>query len=69
MEEQQIRDFVYRVSKDEVLREELTRNPDSVLMRESFSPRVAEIVRKLVPHLTFHTVFEIPNFWWNRWPY
>lgn len=66
MEEQQIRDFVYRVSKDEVLREELASNPDGVLMREDFSPRVAEIVRKLVPHLAFHTAFATPNFWWNR---
>ena len=66
MEEQQIRDFVYRVSEDEVLRQELASNPDGVLEREHFSPRVAEIVRKLVPHMTFHTAFATPNQWWAR---
>ncbi len=66
MEEQQIRDFVYRVSEDAVLRQELSSNPESVLGRENFSPRVAEIVRKLVPHMTFHTAFASPNTWWNR---
>ena len=65
MEEQQIRDFVYRVSEDEVLRQELASNLDGVLEREHFSPRVAEIVLKLVPHMTFHTAFVTPNFWWK----
>ena len=64
MEEQQIRDFVYRVSNDEKLREELTSSPDEVLRRESLSPRVAEIVRKLVPHLAFNTIFTTLNPWW-----
>lgn len=65
MEEQQIQDFVHRVSNDEVLRTELSTDPEGVLERENFSPRVAEIVRKLVPHLTFHTAPESPNFWWR----
>ncbi len=65
MEEQQIRDFVYRVSHDEKLRSELTSSPDDVLGRESFSPRVAEIVRKLVPHLAFNTEFATPSSWWK----
>ena len=66
MEEQQIRDFVYRVSNDEKLRKELTSSPDVVLSRESFSPRVAEIVRRLVPHLAFNTAFATLNPWWAR---
>ena len=64
MEEQQIQDFVHRVSNDEVLRTELTTDPESVLGRENFSPRVAQIVRRLVPHLTLYTSFDSPNFWW-----
>ncbi|HEV7236406.1 MAG TPA: hypothetical protein VGN15_09510 [Ktedonobacteraceae bacterium] len=66
MEEQQIRDFVYRVSNDEKLRKELTSSPDDVLRRESFSPRVAEIVRRLVPHLAFDTAFATPLSWWRN---
>ncbi len=66
MEEQQIRDFVYRVSNDEKLRKELTSSPDDVLRHESFSPRVAEIVRRLIPHLAFDTAYEALNPWWAR---
>ena len=66
MEEQQIRDFVYRVSNDEKLRKELTSSPDDVLRRESFSPRVEEIVRRLVPHLAFNTAFATLNPWWSH---
>ena len=65
MEEQQIRDFVYRVSNDEKLREELTSSPDEVLRRESLSPRVAEIVRRLVPHLAFDSTFATSLSWWR----
>ena len=66
MEEQQIRDFVYRVSNDEKLRKELTSNPDDVLRHESFSPRVAEIVRRLIPHLAFNTAFAAQGPWWSH---
>ena len=66
MEEQQIRDFVYRVSNDEKLRKELTSSPDDVLKRESFSPRVAEIVRRLIPHLAFNTPFAAQGPWWSH---
>ncbi len=66
MEEQQIRDFVYRVSNDEKLRKELTSSPEDVLRHESFSPRVAEVVRKLVPHLAFSTAFATPLSWWRN---
>ena len=52
MEEQIIQDFVHRVSTDEKLRKELECDADGVMMREGFSPRVARVVARLVPHLT-----------------
>ncbi len=52
MEEKQIRDFVHRVSQDESLRSALTQDPNSVIMREGFSPRVAQVIAKLVPHFS-----------------
>lgn len=66
MEEKQIQDFVHRVSNDENLRKELTHDPDGVIMREGFSPRVAQIVTRLVPHLTLHRFVDIPNWWWGQ---
>jgi len=51
MEEQQIQDFVHRVSHDESLRKELASKPDEVIMREGFSPLVARIVARLIPQL------------------
>ena len=52
MEELQIQTFVHRVSTDPHLREELRRDPEGVIMREGFSPRVSRIVERLAPHLT-----------------
>ncbi len=43
MEEQQIQNFVHRVSNDETLRKELAIDPNTVIMREGFSPRVVRI--------------------------
>ena len=51
MEERMIQDFVHRVSTDEHLRKELASDPDGVIMREGFSPRVARVVARLVPHM------------------
>ena len=66
MEEQQIQDFVHRVSTNEELHEELTRDPDGVILREGFSPRVAQVVSKLVPHLSLEKPLG-PSLgpWWN----
>lgn len=64
MEEKQIQDFVHRVSNDENLRKELFQNPDGVIMREGFSPRVARIVTRLVPHLTLHQLASDEHGWW-----
>ncbi|MEO8972316.1 MAG: hypothetical protein ABI406_12040 [Ktedonobacteraceae bacterium] len=67
MEEQQIKDFVHRVSSDETLRKELTQDPGGVIMREGFSPRVTQIVARLVPHLAFgDSSGTTPSGWWNR---
>jgi hypothetical protein len=51
MEEQQIKSFVHTVLQDEKLRKELVNDPDAVIMREGFSPRVSNVIRKLVPYL------------------
>ena len=65
MEEQQIRDFVHRVSTDEELRKELASSPDTVVMREGFSPRVAQIIARLVPHLAVERELEPSLVWWR----
>jgi len=65
MEEKQIQDFVHRVSSDEELRKELAHDPDGVIMREGFSPRVARIVTRLVPHLTLHQFIDVPLGMWH----
>ena len=66
MEDLQIQTFVHRVSTDAELREELRRNPDSVIMREDFSPRVSRIVARLVPHLTLDQPALEKSFnWWG----
>ncbi len=64
MEEQQIKNFVHRVSTEETLRTELASNPEAVIEREGFSPRVAQVVMRLVPHLALNNVMEI-NRWWR----
>ncbi len=66
MEEQQIQDFVHRVSNDETLRKELATDPDTVIMREGFSPRVARIVARLVPHLAMEQELETSLSWWRN---
>ena len=66
MEEQQIRDFVHRVTTEETLRTELASNPQSVIERESFSPRVAQVIMRLVPHLTMNQTTDISLVWWTK---
>jgi len=66
MEEQQIRDFVHRVSTEEGLRAELASDPNGVIEREGFSPKVAQVVMRLVPHLAMTTSFGAsPSLWWS----
>lgn len=65
MEERIIQDFVHRVSTVESLRKELASNPDGVIMREGFSPRVARVVARLAPHLAVEqTMGPTDGPWW-----
>ena len=64
MEEQQIKNFVHRVSTEETLRTELASNPEAVIEREGFSPRVAQVIMRLVPHLAMNKVNEVSARWW-----
>jgi hypothetical protein len=66
MEEQVIQEFVHRVSTDESLRKDLAGEPESVIMREGFSPRVARIISRMVPHLLAGQSIGSENKpWWN----
>lgn len=65
MEELQIQEFVHRVSTDEELRKELATTPDSVIMREGFSPRVAQIITRLVPHLAMEQPLDVSLAFWH----
>lgn len=65
MEERIIQDFVHRASTDENLRKELTSDPDGVMMRERFSPRVARVVARLVPHLALEQPMGPTYSWWK----
>lgn len=65
MEERMIQDFVHRVSTDEHLRKELASDPDGVIMREGFSPRVARVVARLVPHLKMEDLIGTSYNWWS----
>jgi len=64
MEEQQIQDFVHRVLSNETLRNELASNPDGVIIREGFSPRVARIITRLVPQLSLDKPLEPSLKFW-----
>jgi hypothetical protein len=66
MEEKQIQEFVHRVSTDETLRKELASDAGSVIKRESFSPRVAQIVIRLIPHLTLNQSLEPSLCFWQH---
>ena len=65
MEEQQIQEFVHRVSNNEQLRSELASDPEKVIMREGFSPRVMQVVMRLVPHLALDKSLEPSLNWWS----
>lgn len=65
MEEQQIQEFVHRVLADEQARYELMRNPEDVIKRQGFSPRVERILALLVPHLAFDETIQLIAKWWH----
>jgi len=64
MEEQQIQHLVHRVSTDETLRQELARDPQAFVQREGFSPTMARVIMKLVPHLTLTDGPKDTDYWW-----
>src|SRR5215469_18931761 len=64
MEEQQIQTFVHAVSQDEKLRKEFVSDPDTVIMREGFSPRLSRVIRKLVPYLEVDQMPSIESRVW-----
>ena len=65
MEERQIQEFVHRISNDEALRKELASDPEGVIMREGFSPRITQVVMRLLPHLSLgHSLRFSSARWW-----
>jgi hypothetical protein len=51
-EEQQITEFVARFSTVSADGSEMAANPSEAMKHQGFSPRVAQIVTRLVPHLS-----------------
>jgi len=69
MEEQQIQTFVHAVLQNEQLRKEFISDPDAVIMREGFSPRLSRVIRKLVPCLEVNqalpgVLYNVPDAMW-----
>lgn len=64
MEELALEEFVHRVCSDEKLREELKRDASTVIIREGFTPRVAQAVLRLVPHLSLDKPLDSTLRWW-----
>lgn len=65
MEEQQIQDFVHQAMLDQALRQELVRDPQALLARAGFSPRVARVLLQMVPHLAFEAPLDSAGRWWH----
>lgn len=65
MEEQQIQDFVHRVSVDEGVRSMFVSDPLKGVMQEACSPRVMAILLRLVPYLAFDQPLVQPEQWWH----
>ena len=65
MEEQQIQEFVHRITADESMRQELARNPAGVIEHQGFSPRVAAIISGLVPQLALEQPMQPDGGWWH----
>lgn len=65
MEEQQIQEFVHRVVTDEAMRRELVFDPLGVIGREEYSPRVVDVLLRLVPCLAFESPLRVGEKWWH----
>lgn len=64
MEEQQLQDFVHRIVKSEALRKELASDPARIVSREGFSPRLEQVVMRLVPHVAMEKPLGASLSWW-----
>ena len=65
MEELELEEFVHRVFNSEDLRKELMSNPSSVIVREALSPKVAQTILRLIPHLSMDRQLDPSLCWWN----
>jgi hypothetical protein len=65
MEEQQIQDFVHRAVTDKTMGRELARDPVSVIEKGNYSPRVVDILLRLVPYLAFTQPLNMNEKWWH----
>jgi hypothetical protein len=65
MEERQIQAFVRRVLMDQEMKSALMRDPAGVIQREGYTPRVAAILLRLVPCLTFEQPMHLGEKWWH----
>lgn len=64
-EEQQLLTFIRRVREEQPLRAALTDNPERVLVEQGCSSEVAEVVMRLVPHLSITDDPPTHNYWWR----
>lgn len=65
MEEQQIQEFIHRVSVDQTIRYKLINDPSGVIACQGFSPRVALIISRLLPHLASGQAMQSAEQWWH----
>lgn len=65
MEEQQIQEFVHQVALNVAIRSELASDPVGVLQRQDVSPRVSQILARLVPYLVFDRPIASNEKWWH----
>lgn len=64
-EEQQVLEIIRRVRAEQPLREALTINPERVCVEQGLSSSVAEVVMRLVPHLSVTDAPPTHNYWWR----
>jgi hypothetical protein len=65
MEELELEEFVDRVFSNEELRAELRSDPSSVIVRERLSPKVAQTIIRLIPHLSMDRQLDPSLCWWR----
>ncbi len=65
MEEQQIQGFVAQAMTNKDVRSELALDPRGVIGREGYSPRVVDILLRLVPCLLREQPLDSDEKWWH----